>query len=245
MAERKSLDGLTFRKRQGVIIMGLGAMDIWDGADLSLLRDGLNKVILQDKCLHVGVDMAFVKYVPSGFFGMLYDWFEEGIDIRLYSPQTRVCNMLWFQTFFAEESEGCFVLHDGSANLALRAQERLGRRSLGQRRVEGGSVAGVGGGRSPLTGASRPKLDHLRQSEIRRCRSSTVRPRTSSNFCADVVPLCNSSCDFLSCRASANSRNNFAIGFPTLSDLRHGHLEPAIMHSGDRILTCASLCLQR
>ncbi len=123
MAERKNLDGLTIRNRDGVVVMDLGSMDIWDGADLSLLRDGLNKIIVQDNSRSVGVDMKSVKYVPSGFFGMLFDWFEQGVDIHLYSPQDRVCNMLWFRTFFAPEGQGRFVLYDGTAEIAVHSKQ--------------------------------------------------------------------------------------------------------------------------
>lgn len=93
--------------------MALGDMEIWDGADLSLLRDGLNHVILKERHRSVAIDMTFVKYVPSGFFGMLFDWFEKGITIRLYSPQERVTNMLWFRQFFDAEADGWYILHSG------------------------------------------------------------------------------------------------------------------------------------
>ena len=85
MAERKSLDGLTLRDHPGTRIMALGDMEIWDGADLSLLRDGMNHVILKEKRQSVAIDMSYVKYVPSGFFGMLFDWFEKGVTVRLFA----------------------------------------------------------------------------------------------------------------------------------------------------------------
>lgn len=113
MAERKSLDGLTLTQERGITLMALGDMEIWDGADLSLLRDGLNHVILQRKSRSVAVDMSAVKYVPSGFFGMLFDWFEQGVSIRLLAPQDRVRNMIWFRQFFSSEVEAWFLLHDG------------------------------------------------------------------------------------------------------------------------------------
>jgi anti-anti-sigma regulatory factor len=113
MAERKSLDGLSLTQNRGITLMSLQAMEIWDGADLSLLRDGLNHVILQQKRRSVAIDMRTVKYVPSGFFGMLFDWFEKGITIRLFGPQERVRNMLWFRQFFSHEMEDWYLLHDG------------------------------------------------------------------------------------------------------------------------------------
>ena len=113
MAERKSLDGLTLRDHDGVRLMALGDMEIWDGADLSLLRDGLNHVIQKEKHGSVAVDMSNVKYVPSGFFGMLFDWFEKGVTVRLYAPQERVSNMLWFRQFFTAENDEWYILHNG------------------------------------------------------------------------------------------------------------------------------------
>ena len=113
MAERKNLDGLSLSVHRGITIMDLGSMEIWDGADLSLLRDGLNHVILQRGCRSVAVDMSAVKYVPSGFFGMLFDWFEQGVNIRLFAPLDRIRNMIWFRQFFSAESDAWYVLHEG------------------------------------------------------------------------------------------------------------------------------------
>ena len=113
MAERKNLNGLTLTNHDGVTLMTLGEMEIWDGADLSLLRDGLNYVIRQQQSHSIAVDMRTVKYVPSGFFGMLFDWFEQGVAIRLFGPQDRVRNMMWFRQFFADEPRDWCVLHDG------------------------------------------------------------------------------------------------------------------------------------
>ncbi len=124
MAERKSLDGLTLRDHQGTRLMALGDMEIWDGADLSLLRDGMNHVILKEKRESVAIDMTYVKYVPSGFFGMLFDWFEKGVTVRLFSPQECVANMLWFRQFFDAESDGWHILHNGlAANVPARSAD--------------------------------------------------------------------------------------------------------------------------
>lgn len=113
MAERKSLEGLSLRNHEGTRILHLGEMEIWDGADLSLLRDGLNHVILKERQRSVAIDMTWVKYVPSGFFGMLFDWFDRGVTIRLLAPQPRVQNMLWFRQFFTVERDGWFLLTTG------------------------------------------------------------------------------------------------------------------------------------
>ncbi|MFV0443307.1 MAG: hypothetical protein ACK5Q5_07030 [Planctomycetaceae bacterium] len=112
MAERKNTHGLNLSSISGVTVVDIGDMEIWDGADLSLVRDTLAVLIDRRRRRTVGVQMRHVKYVPSGFFGMLYDWFESGINVYLVEPQDRVGNMLWFQRFFTEERPGLWRLQD-------------------------------------------------------------------------------------------------------------------------------------
>jgi hypothetical protein len=118
MAERKNTHGLKLRDRRGVALVDIGDMEIWDGADLSLIRDTLSRLIVKDKRRSIGVQMRHVKYVPSGFFGMLYDWFEQGIEVRLFAPLPRVQEMLWFKQFFELESDHCYVLCEGNGEYA-------------------------------------------------------------------------------------------------------------------------------
>jgi hypothetical protein len=94
----------------GVTVLDLGEMDIWDGADLSLLRETLVRLIETEGRPAVGVNMTHVKYIPSGFFGMLFDWHEGGTSIFLYRPQPNVANMLWFRQFFEPVGDGCYQL---------------------------------------------------------------------------------------------------------------------------------------
>ena len=110
MTSRK--DRMTLHRRDKVTVMDLGEMDIWDGADLSLLRETLTSLIEIEKCRHIGVEMEHVKYIPSGFFGMLFDCYEKGVDISLYSPQPHVANMLWFRQFFNHVADNCYVLRE-------------------------------------------------------------------------------------------------------------------------------------
>jgi anti-anti-sigma regulatory factor len=108
MGSRK--DRMKIREENGVTILDLGQVEIWDGADLALLRDTFARKCGRNGCKSLGVDMSSVKYVPSGFFGMLFDWHEMGVAIRLFTPQPRVANMLWFRQFFAEQSKGAYLL---------------------------------------------------------------------------------------------------------------------------------------
>lgn len=93
--------------RDGYEVVDLGNIEIWDGADLCLIRDSLVELI-DDGAERIGVDMTAVKYIPSGFFGMLYDWQEKGIELRLYHPQPNVANMLWFRKFFDSIGDGTY-----------------------------------------------------------------------------------------------------------------------------------------
>jgi len=123
MAERKYTHGLSTRDDQGVTVVDIGDMEIWDGADLSLLRDTLAVLIQRERCKSIAVDMATVKFVPSGFFGMLFDWFEQGVSVRLISPQPRVMNMLWFKRFFIWEKDNRYRLKDSAPVTEREADE--------------------------------------------------------------------------------------------------------------------------
>ncbi len=93
-------------------IVSLEDMEIWDGADLALLREALSSLIERDGYRAVGVDLSAVKYIPSGFFGMLFEWYEQGLQIRLDSPQQNVLQMLWFRMFFVAQGNETYLLTD-------------------------------------------------------------------------------------------------------------------------------------
>jgi len=61
--------------RNGVTMLKMGKIEIWDGADLCLLREMFREQIVAEKRRAIAVDMTYVKYVPSGFFGILVDWY--------------------------------------------------------------------------------------------------------------------------------------------------------------------------
>ena len=96
----------------GTHILHLGEIEIWDGADLALLREGLAQLIEKDRCRNIAVDMRYVKYIPSGFFGMLFDWYERrSVAFSLTPPQPNVQRMLWFRQFFRLNADGLYELH--------------------------------------------------------------------------------------------------------------------------------------
>jgi len=106
------------------LLLHVGEMDIWDGADLALLREGLFKLIEKDGCRVITIDMGFVKYIPSGFFGMLFDWYEKrGVQFSLTPPQPNVQRMLWFQKFFRRNAVGLFELQPETPPLGVELAE--------------------------------------------------------------------------------------------------------------------------
>ncbi|MGC1272465.1 MAG: hypothetical protein WBC44_02070 [Planctomycetaceae bacterium] len=120
----------TKRKRMNVYtedditVMDLGSMDIWDGADLALIRDTLTVLVLQEGRRRIGIDMAHVKYIPSGYFGMLFDWKERGVEVFLLDPQPAIRKMLWFRQF-AEPIRGAIF------RLTEEIQEELRQEGVG------------------------------------------------------------------------------------------------------------------
>lgn len=106
-------DRVKYDSRNGYEVLDLPGVEIWDGADLCLLRDTLFNMIGTGQ-VYVGIEMASVKFIPTGFFGMLSDWQDKGIRIRLYNPQPNVAGMLWFRRFFENVGNGTFhMLRDG------------------------------------------------------------------------------------------------------------------------------------
>jgi hypothetical protein len=103
--------------RDGVHLLQLGEMEIWDGADLALLRECLFRLIDGEACESIAIDMRFVKYIPSGFFGMLFDWQEKcGTRFALTPPQPNVQRMLWFRQFFKLNSIGLYEMQNDPAD---------------------------------------------------------------------------------------------------------------------------------
>ncbi len=113
--------------REGFHVVVMEDMEIWDGADLALLRETLAHMVDREKRPSVGVDLTTVKYIPSGFFGMLYDYRERGIKVRLYRPQAHVKHMLWFREFFALDEH---AEQDETFDLLLRVQTSLSRAAV-------------------------------------------------------------------------------------------------------------------
>jgi hypothetical protein len=104
---------VTITSWDGAKVVHVGTMEIWDGADLALLRDTLIRLVDQEGCRSLGVDMSHVKFVPSGFFGMLYDWYEKGVRVRVFGPLSHVKRMLWFTECFHDVGNEWHELRHG------------------------------------------------------------------------------------------------------------------------------------
>lgn len=115
MAIQRRFKRMLIEVLEGQLLLHVGEMDIWDGADLALLREGLFKLIEVEHTRSIAIDMRFVKYIPSGFFGMLFDWQEKrGVQFSLTPPQPNVQRMLWFQKFFRLNAAGMYDLQTES-----------------------------------------------------------------------------------------------------------------------------------
>jgi len=111
MAVQRRFKRMLIDVRDEFLLLQLGEMEIWDGADLALLREGLFRLIQGESCPAIAIDMRYVKYIPSGFFGMLFDWQEKcGTWFALTPPQPNVQRMLWFRQFFKLNSDGLYEM---------------------------------------------------------------------------------------------------------------------------------------
>ena len=92
-------------------VLTLGKIEMWEGVELCMWRECLLQLNSRDRCKSVVIDMSHVKYLMSGFFGLLCDFQEaHGVQVTLTPPQPNVQKMLWFKTFFHPNAEGNFEL---------------------------------------------------------------------------------------------------------------------------------------
>jgi len=102
MAARVHVHGLSLRLEGDSVLVSVGRKQVWDGTDLSLFRDTVHRLI-RDGRRAIGVDLSGVQVLPSGFFGSLMEWSDEGVSISLRTPHARVQQLLWFREFFDQD----------------------------------------------------------------------------------------------------------------------------------------------
>jgi len=93
-----------------ILVLSIRDKLAWNGSDLSLLRDALLNFADNDDRGAIGIELDGITYVPSGFFGMLYDFHDKGFAVHLFHPQEKVRNMLWFRHFFEVKQPKCYRL---------------------------------------------------------------------------------------------------------------------------------------
>lgn len=112
---RKKRQRIHLSETGAAVVLDLGPIEIWDGADLALLRETVTQLVQGQGRKSLAFEMQYVKYVPSGFFGLLLDCYDLGVKIQLNAPNEQIRGMLWFQRFFAEAEHDTFILHAGPA----------------------------------------------------------------------------------------------------------------------------------
>ncbi len=95
-----------------IAVLDMGTVEIWDGADLVLLRDTLVEIRSDNRHPKIGINMQHVKSLPSGFFGMLLAWSDKNGpgSVFIISPGESVRGMLWFRLFFDAVAPDRYVL---------------------------------------------------------------------------------------------------------------------------------------
>jgi len=77
-----------------VTVLGFGGQGIVDQIDLGQCRTELLELLEQHGCRVLGLDLTGVRYVPSGFLGLLASFRRQGIDVHLYNPSEDVREVL-------------------------------------------------------------------------------------------------------------------------------------------------------
>jgi hypothetical protein len=106
----------------GCHVVRLDAGEIWENAELIAIRDTFLFLHQNVGISSMGVDLLGVKYLPSGFFGLLYDWHERGVSIHLYSPEQEIAKMLWYRQFFRPVRDNGHVLDSTFGGIPAESQ---------------------------------------------------------------------------------------------------------------------------
>lgn len=77
-----------------VTVLGFGGQEILDQIDLAQCRQELLELLEQYGCRVLGFDLTGVRYVPSGFLGLLASFRRLGIEVHLYNPSDDVREVL-------------------------------------------------------------------------------------------------------------------------------------------------------
>lgn len=106
---------LTFRiledaPRAPITLVCLGEMEIWDGSELSLLRETLAELSQSPGGCRIAVELSYAKYLPSGLFGLLANCCEDGMEMFITTPTADMIGVRWFREFFSDYNNGLHVM---------------------------------------------------------------------------------------------------------------------------------------
>jgi len=80
-------------------LLTLNEAQIWTASDLCQLRAVVEQRLTTGED-SVCIDLSRVTHLPSGFFGLLCHFRDQGINVSLYETRQSVCDLIWFQRFF-------------------------------------------------------------------------------------------------------------------------------------------------
>ena len=80
-------------------LLTLNESQIWTATDLYQLREAVHQRLTTGE-ESVCIDLSRVRHLPSGFFGLLCSFHDQGINVSLYETRQSICDLIWFQRFF-------------------------------------------------------------------------------------------------------------------------------------------------
>lgn len=75
-------------------VVGFGGREIIHDINVAPLHDDFNRLIEENSCEQLAVDLTGVKFIPSGMLGLLTSLHRKGIKIEIYNPSDDVRDVL-------------------------------------------------------------------------------------------------------------------------------------------------------
>ncbi len=80
-------------------LLTLNEAELWTASDLSQLRDAIHQRLNTGE-ESVCIDLSRVRHLPSGFFGLLCTFRDQGVNVSLFETQRSIHDLIWFKRFF-------------------------------------------------------------------------------------------------------------------------------------------------
>lgn len=71
-------------------VVGFGGREIIHDINIAPLQDDLGKLVEDNACERLAVDLTGVKFIPSGMLGILTSLHRKGVKIEIYNPSDDV-----------------------------------------------------------------------------------------------------------------------------------------------------------